>query len=268
MNRLEITNDEVTKIELDDDIHLDYVVKDEFFAVSTINLEVKSDTELRMYFKGTEASKLNISINVLPNVKLTLYELKSGSKTKTKYTVSLNENSIINGTKLYMTKGMRELDIIDLDGLHAECNMNLTTLASKQEKYDFLVNHNVKETKSNIMNHGLTIDDGSIVLDVTSVVPKGITGCDVSQKSRIVEGNDELSEINPNLLIDEYDVNASHSAYIGGFNDEELFYLESRGIEDSMARKLLTNGFIKSGISEYLDDEETKQLLESSGYSE
>jgi hypothetical protein len=70
------------------------------------------------------------------------------------------------------------------------------------------------------------------------------------------------------ILIDEYDVNAAHSAYIGGFNSEELFYLESRGIEADNARKLLTTGFIKSGINNYMDDKDTKNLLESSGYSE
>jgi len=268
MNRLDINNAEITNINLDDNISLDYVAQDEFFAVSTINLEIKNDSELRMYFLATDASKLNISINIHPNVKFTLYELKSGSKAKTKYTISLSEGSIINSTKFYITSGMRELDIIDLNGINAECNMHLTTLANNKEKYDILVNHNAKNTKSNIINHGLTKDDGSIIIDVTSVVPRGITGCDVNQKSRIIEGNDELSQINPNLLIDEYDVNAAHSAYIGGFNSEELFYLESRGIKADNARKLLTTGFIKSGINNYMDDKDTKNLLESSGYSE
>ena len=72
--------------------------------------------------------------------------------------------------------------------------------------------------------------------------------CQVDQVNRIINLTKNKCEIDPNLYIDEYDVNASHSALIGKFSDEEMFYLESRGINKTDALKLLIKGFILSNI--------------------
>ena len=53
----------------------------------------------------------------------------------------------------------------------------------------------------------------------------------------------------PNLYIDSHDVEASHSALIGKFSDEELFYLQSRGLDIKSAEKLLVTGFLTSNIT-------------------
>jgi Fe-S cluster assembly protein SufD len=56
--------------------------------------------------------------------------------------------------------------------------------------------------------------------------------------------SDGKSTICPNLLIDNYDVDSSHGAYIGKFRDEEIFYLMSRGISREDSYRLLLNGFL------------------------
>ena len=56
--------------------------------------------------------------------------------------------------------------------------------------------------------------------------------------------NNGKSTICPNLLIDNYDVNSNHAAYIGKFSEEKLFYLMSRGISSQEANRLLLNGFL------------------------
>ena len=61
--------------------------------------------------------------------------------------------------------------------------------------------------------------------------------------------NENKCAINPNLLIDENDVSASHSALIGKFNDEEIFYLRSRGISEKNAVNLLVKGLLLSKLS-------------------
>ena len=53
------------------------------------------------------------------------------------------------------------------------------------------------------------------------------------------------SIIKPNLFIDEYNVNAKHSAIIGKFNEEEIFYLKTKGLSEKQALDLLINGFIE-----------------------
>ena len=50
--------------------------------------------------------------------------------------------------------------------------------------------------------------------------------------------------IRPNLLIDCYDVISSHSAYIGSFRDDFVFYLMSRGLSREASYEILMKSFL------------------------
>ena len=71
--------------------------------------------------------------------------------------------------------------------------------------------------------------------------------------------NSESSKISilPNLIVDSNDVVANHNVTISNINEEELFYLNSKGINESDAIKLLRNGFMLSIFS----DEEFKETI-------
>ena len=56
--------------------------------------------------------------------------------------------------------------------------------------------------------------------------------------------NDGKSTICPNLLIDNYDVDSNHGAYIGKFSEEKLFYLMSRGINREDSYRLLLESYL------------------------
>ena len=68
------------------------------------------------------------------------------------------------------------------------------------------------------------------------------------------------STICPNLLIDNYDVDSNHAAYIGKFKDEILFYMMSRGISKSACYQLLLNGFLIN--SDSIDSSRIGDFLE------
>ena len=93
-----------------------------------------------------------------------------------------------------------------------------------------------------------------ILFNVSSFIPKDITGCVASQDNRIINLNDNYSIIKPNLYIDCDDVVASHSAWVGSFSEDDLFYLQSRGINRDDATKLLLTGFLTSNMSSDLCD--------------
>lgn len=52
----------------------------------------------------------------------------------------------------------------------------------------------------------------------------------------------------PNLEIFADDVKASHGATIGQFDEDELFYLRTRGLSEKVAKKLLVKAFLGSCI--------------------
>jgi Fe-S cluster assembly scaffold protein SufB len=64
----------------------------------------------------------------------------------------------------------------------------------------------------------------------------------------------------PSLEIKTDDVKATHSATIAHISEEELFYLQSRGIEKEQAKKIIVKSFLESIIFELADS--IKQELE------
>ncbi len=75
-------------------------------------------------------------------------------------------------------------------------------------------------------------------------MPKEYTKIKTSQDSKIIVLKDNNSTIKPNLLIDNDDIEANHSAYIGRFKEDNIFYLMTRGISRDDATDLLVRSFL------------------------
>ena len=67
----------------------------------------------------------------------------------------------------------------------------------------------------------------------------------------------------PNLEIETGEiVGAGHASTTGRFDDEQLFYLMSRGISIEDARRLVVRGFFSEIISEISDTDVQVRLME------
>jgi Fe-S cluster assembly protein SufD len=67
----------------------------------------------------------------------------------------------------------------------------------------------------------------------------------------------------PNLEIETGEiVGAGHASTTGRFDDEQLFYLMSRGISIEDARRLVVRGFFSEIISEIPDTDVQVRLME------
>lgn len=110
--------------------------------------------------------------------------------------------------------------------------------------FEIKVKHLKENTHSEIFSHGVNVNTNKLTYSVDGVVPKECSKCICNQDNQIINLNDGKSTICPNLLIDNYDVDSNHAAYIGKFKDECLFYLMSRGISRKVAYRLLLNGFL------------------------
>ena len=99
-------------------------------------------------------------------------------------------------------------------------------------------------THSEIFNHGVNVYNNKLTYYVDGIVLKSSSKCICNQDNQIINMEDGKSTICPNLLIDNYDVDSNHAAYIGSFNEDILFYMMSRGISRDIASRLLINGFL------------------------
>lgn len=249
MNKIQLVDSEVVKKGLDSKIIFNSSSANNFLNVHNLEFEVLKNTSLELEYLNTDEIKLLITFKISPNIKFDLYEMRKGTKSKIQYKFELSENSVLNIVKFYDVDGSKELDIFNLNGTGATVNYNFKTISTNKEKYDVMVYHNASKTVSNIKNNGVNILKGNLIFNVTSFVPNGIVDCDLNQTGRIVNLTDSKCQINPNLLIDENDVTANHSANIGKFSDEELFYLQSRGINEKQALNLLIKGFLLENIT-------------------
>jgi Fe-S cluster assembly protein SufB len=58
------------------------------------------------------------------------------------------------------------------------------------------------------------------------------------------------SDTYPTMKIDEHDVRMEHEATVSKIGDEQLFYLQSRGIPKAAAESMIVNGFIEPIVKE------------------
>lgn len=260
MNKIKIVDDEIKSTNIEDNIKVEVIPKNFFFDVTTISIEILKDTLLVLEYSTRKATKLNIKINVLENVNFDLIEYRYGKNFKIQYQYDLAKNTNNKICKFYDVKGIKEMNIINLNDENANIEYNFKTISIGCEKYNMIINHNAKNTNSNIINNAVNILKGNVSFNVSSFVTEHNINCSVIQNSRIINLTNNKCQIKPNLFIDEYEVNAMHSANIGSLNEEELFYLKSRGLDKTTSEILLINGFLTKNMPKYLLSKITRNI--------
>ena len=86
-------------------------------------------------------------------------------------------------------------------------------------------------------------------------------GTDAQQSNKnLLLSNDARVDTKPQLEIFNDDVKCSHGATVGQLEEEELFYLLTRGLPQLLARNLLTYGFAEEIINKIAIESIKKDL--------
>lgn len=116
----------------------------------------------------------------------------------------------------------------------------------------------------NIFQHGVTLDESTLTFNGIGHILKNSKNSDAQQESRILMLSDNArADANPILLIDEYEVQAGHAASISRVNQEQLYYLMSRGLERKQAEKLIIRGFLGNVLKEISLSEVRQELIDT-----
>ena len=249
MNKIKVVNGDLELVNVNQNIKVEYLKKECLFAINDLKINIIKDSDLEIEIDLKEDIKLNFNISIKDNTQLNLNIITKGKLGKIQYKYTLGKNSICNVFKFQNINSIKEMVIANLNGINANFEYNFKTISNNKETYDYHIFHNCKNTISNIKNNSVCINDGKVIYQVSSFVPKDITGCIVNQNNRIINLTNNKCEIKPNLYIDNKDVEASHSALIGKFSDEEMFYIQSRGLDYNNTLKLLIIGFLTSNIN-------------------
>jgi Fe-S cluster assembly protein SufD len=111
--------------------------------------------------------------------------------------------------------------------------------------YDTTQEHSAPNTTSDLAFRGVLRDSASAVWSGMIRVEPDAQRTDAFQESRnLLLSDGAHADAIPGLEIEANDVRCTHAATVGRIDEEQLFYLQSRGLERSEAEGLLVGGFL------------------------
>ena len=124
-----------------------------------------------------------------------------------------------------------------------------------------IIRHDVPNCTSHQTYKGILNDKSRGVFNGKVFVAVGASGTDGYQSNKnLLLSNDARVDTKPQLEIFNDDVKCSHGATVGQLEEEELFYLLSRGLNETLARNLLTYGFAEEIVNKIGIESIKKQL--------
>ncbi|MFL6203912.1 MAG: Fe-S cluster assembly protein SufD [Acidimicrobiales bacterium] len=110
--------------------------------------------------------------------------------------------------------------------------------------YRTFQDHAAPDTTSNLLFKGTVSDRSRSVYTGLIRVAKEARGTNAFQTNRNIKlSEDAWAESVPNLQIENNDVHCSHASAVGPIDEEQRFYLESRGVPTRVAERLIVSGF-------------------------
>jgi len=140
------------------------------------------------------------------------------------------------------------VDIIGSNA-HADINGLYVVNGARKSHQKIRINHLAPHSTSNQMFKGLLDDSARAEFNGLIEVAKGAIKTDSTQLNKnLLLSNGAHIDSRPQLNILNDDVKCSHGSTVGSLDEEQLFYLESRGLSSQGARAILTYSFCQELI--------------------
>ena len=173
--------------------------------------------------------------------------------------------SIKDKTLLYLFNKGHNLDLTFSLSEKANFTLSFACISDHDCKVNLRVYHETSHTKSEVSCHGLSTNQ-TLTFAIEGYVPKYKKGCICNQKSMIHNLKKGKGEIDPDPYIEEFDVTANHSAFVGPLEEEKIFYLNTKGIPTKMATQLLLKSFLLGTSQNQIYNQEIERDLEKTIY--
>ncbi|MBR3660620.1 MAG: SufD family Fe-S cluster assembly protein [Bacilli bacterium] len=213
MNKIIVDTDKLVQ-EVNDDLYLEVIES------KTLSLKIVSNKKIKLLIKVLN-SDVKINLELLNNINLAINSL--GINSSISYDIKIKDNT------------------------------NLLVVDSIISNNDSINNINICDDGSNnnieFYTNGINLKNKKLYFNLNGMVSKNSINTSLSENSKIINVGDGDSKIIPNLIINTKEVIASHSAYIGTFKSEDLYYLASRGISLKYAKKLLIKSILLSKMT-------------------
>jgi len=197
-----------------------------------------------------EGSKLNRIIIQRINEQSTFNHLEK---------VELKKNAQFNGISLQLGGAQSRVESRGvIAGEGADFSNYSLSLGRKDQLFDqrTIQHHLAPNGKSNLLFKNALLDESKSIFSGLIKVDANAQNTDSFQTNRnlLLSGNAEADSL-PGLEILANEVKCSHGATTSKIDEQELFYLQSRGISKTLAEKLIILGFFEEIISKAGSDD-------------
>ena len=201
------------------------------------NIKLEDNAKLNLLYFSRIEEDLNINVDVLNDCNLE-YRF-----------ILLNQNSKINLN-------------VNILGSNSNVDIKVLSLALNTKKeFNVKVVHYAPNSNSLVTNSGISFARGHHIFNIIGEIKPNMALSNARQLTRgIILDETGSCKALPILLIDNYDVKAYHGATIGKINDDDLFYLMSRGLTKKEAFMLIINGILEPFVNA-IDDENVKEMI-------
>jgi Fe-S cluster assembly scaffold protein SufB len=93
-------------------------------------------------------------------------------------------------------------------------------------------------------------------------IPPHLKGVQSSQLSQnLLLDPTARAESIPNLEVKASNVNCVHGATVGELDEEQIYFLRSRGLTEGESKRLLWEGFLNSILDQIFEEEEKNKMM-------
>lgn len=181
--------------------------------------------------------------------------------------VNLSRASFYDATSITLGAKLSRHDInVKFNAEGGEAFVDGLYLVSEAQHTDThsVIDHRVPNCVSHQNYKGIVDEKARAVFNGKVFVRENASGTNAEQSNKnLLLSNDARVDTKPQLEIFNDDVKCAHGATVGQLEEEELFYLLSRGLRENLARNLLTYGFAEEIINKIEIESIKKQLDEA-----
>lgn len=206
--------------------------------------------------EGKSFTNSAVQIVVEDNANLTHYRVQKESTEVLHYgvtEVALGRGSVYNATNINLGSALSRHDIelkFRAEGGEAWVDGLYMLGGGQHSDTHSIIDHTVPNCTSHQNYKGVMNDKSRAVFNGKVLVRENAHGTDAQQSNKnLLLSNDARVDTKPQLEIFNDDVKCAHGATVGQLEEEELFYLLTRGLPENLARNLLTYGFAEEIIN-------------------
>lgn len=238
------------------------ITNDEYIkSNSNINITITKNSETIIETDSKADLDQEIKITAKPNTNSTITLLNTAGKITYVKKITLNAEKNSKITLITANIGAKQLLEETTSEINENADANILNLyRMKDQKYDIKSTSEHKEKNSNSLIKSKGVISNSEIINRGLVkINKDADNSNGYQKSDILQLKNSRAISIPDLEIHNQNVKCSHGSTISRIEEDQIFYMQSRGIKKEEAEKQIIKGFYESALKDI--PEKTAQIL-------